>query len=260
MKTILICHTDARLTKQAFARWLASFTDLVGIIAIDEDGSRAKQRIRTEIKRSGLFRFVFDVLPYRVYSRIFDHTKDKVWEQNKLNELLSLYPDHSAEVLVTSSPNSKEAKDFLTRLQPDMVLARCKTLIKKEIFEIPQDGTFVLHPGMCPEYRNAHGCFWALANDEPEKVAMTLLKIDSGVDTGPVYGYYTYDFDIQDETPGIIHNRVVYDNLDELRMKLHEIHEGKAVTINTEGRKSNVWGQPWLSRYLRFKRGKLSGK
>ena len=141
-----------------------------------------------------------------------------------------------------------------------MVIARCKTLIKKEIFEIPHDGTFVLHPGMCPEYRNAHGCFWALANDEPEKVAMTLLKIDAGVDTGPVYGYYTYDFDIQNETPGIIHNRVVYDNLDELKIKLHEIHEGKAVRIDTQGRKSNVWGQPWLSRYLRIMRGKSNGK
>jgi methionyl-tRNA formyltransferase len=135
-----------------------------------------------------------------------------------------------------------------------MVLVRCKTLIKEEIFSIPADGTMILHPGICPEYRNAHGCFWALANREADKVGMTLLKIDSGIDTGPVYGYYSYPFDALRETPAIIHNRVVYENLDPLRKKLEEIHYGTASVIDTHGRKSGIWGQPWLSRYMKIKR------
>ena len=51
-----------------------------------------------------------------------------------------------------------------------------------------------MHPGICPEYRNAHGCFWALANRDLNKVGMTLLRIDKGVDTGPTFGYYTYPY------------------------------------------------------------------
>lgn len=254
MKTILICHSGATLTRLAFARWLASFTDLVGIIEIREKGGRAKQRIRAEIKRVGLLRFIFDVIPYRLYSRIFDSAADKQWEQNKIDEILSTYPEYSTEVLITHSPNSDNVKEFITRLAPDMIIARCKTLIKKEIFELPGDGTFVLHPGMCPEYRNAYGCFWALANNEPEKVAMTLLKIDSGVDTGPIFGYYSYAFDACKETPAVIHNRVVYDNLQVLQEKFLEIHDGSAEPIDTKGRTSQVWGQPWLSRYLRIRK------
>jgi len=127
-------------------------------------------------------------------------------------------------------------------------------LIKKDIFEIPPDGTFVLHPGICPEYRNAYGCFWALANNEPDKVGMTLLKIDSGIDTGPIYGYYSYPFDVRRDTPAVIHNRVVYDNLDALERKLKDIHDGKAEPMRILGRVSNVWGQPWLSRYFALKR------
>ena len=256
MKTILICHSGARLTRVGFSRWMASFTDLVGIVEIHEDGSRAKQRIRSEIKRVGFLRFVFDVLPYRLYSRLFDSAMDRSWEQDKIDELCRLYPDISGttEVLVTESPNSDAVRDFVSRLAPDMAVARCKTLIKEDIFSIPPDGTLVLHPGVCPEYRNAHGCFWALANNEPDKVGMTLLKIDAGVDTGPVYGYYSYRFDVSRETPGIIHNRVVYDNLDALQEKLLEVHAGKAEAIDTTGRDSGVWGQPWLSRYLGLKR------
>lgn len=256
MKTILICHSDSTLTRYGFARWLSSFTDLVGIVEIREDGSRAKQRIRAEVRRIGWLRFIFDVIPYRIYSRLIDSRKDEEWERILLAKLSQEFPDipESVKVLITSSPNSDEVKEFIESLSPDMTIARCKTLIKKEIYSIPEDGTFVLHPGVCPEYRNAHGCFWALANDEPDKVGMTLLKIDDGVDTGPIYGYYSYNFSRKKETPGVIHNRVVYDNLDALRTKFNEIHGGKAVTIDTRGRKSGVWGQPWLSKYLKIRK------
>lgn len=256
VKTALICHAGDELTRYGFARWLASFTDLGGIVEIHEDGSRAKQRIRAEIRRVGWLRFLFDVLPYRVYSRLTDGPTDRAWMQTKLAELSEKYQDlpDDLELLETASPNSSETRAFLQRLAPDMVVARCKTLISEEIYSIPHDGILILHPGICPEYRNAHGCFWALANDEPGKVGMTLLRIDSGIDTGPVYGYYSYAFDVARDTPAIIHARVVYDNLDALRDKLLEIHAGKAAAISTEGRTSGVWGQPWLSKYLEIKR------
>ena len=188
MKTVLICHDDATLTKIGFARWLASFSDLVGIVIIRESRKRVKKRIKTEMKRVGIIRFLFDVLPYRAFNRIANGAKDKQWINRKLAELDRLYPEltEKTEIITTISPNSKKAKKFISRLSPDMIIARCKTILKEELFSIPLDGTFVMHPGICPEYRDAHGCFWALANDDLEHVAMTLLKIDSGVDTGPV--------------------------------------------------------------------------
>ena len=77
-----------------------------------------------------------------------------------------------------------------------------------------------MHPGVCPEYRNAHGCFWALANGDAERVGMTLLKVDAGVDTGPVYGYYGCRYDESRDSHVVIQSRVVFDNLDTLRAKL----------------------------------------
>ena len=70
MKIVLICHAGDDLTRYGFARWLASFSDLNGIVEIHEDNGRARQRIRAEVRRVGWLRFLFDVLPYRVYSRI----------------------------------------------------------------------------------------------------------------------------------------------------------------------------------------------
>ncbi len=260
MKVILICHASDDLTRYGFGRWLASFSDLVGIVEIHEDSSRARQRIRAEVRRVGWLRFLFDVLPYRVYTRIAHASADRDWTEEKLAELSETYAEMPAdiEVLKTVSPNSPETRDFLQRLAPDMAVARCKIIINSDIYSLVPNGILVLHPGVCPEYRNAHGCFWALANGEPDKVGMTLLRIDDGIDTGPVYGYYSYAFDVRRDTPATIYARVVYDNLDALREKIQDIHIGKAEAICTKGRTSGVWGQPWLSKYLKIWRGPTS--
>jgi hypothetical protein len=92
-----------------------------------------------------------------------------------------------------------------------------------------------------------------LANGETDKVGLTLLRIDKGVDTGPVYGYFSYDFDETRESHLVITERVLFDNLDSVAERLLEIHSGSATPIDTVGRLSAMWGQPWMSAYLRWK-------
>jgi methionyl-tRNA formyltransferase len=111
-----------------------------------------------------------------------------------------------------------------------------------------------MHPGICPEYRNAHGCFWALANGDLERVGMTLLKIDAGIDTGPVYGYFTYPYDEVHDSHLVIQRRMMLENLDAIAQKLCDIHAGRAQPIDTSERSSAEWGQPWLTAYFRWKR------
>ncbi|HEX8775490.1 MAG TPA: formyltransferase family protein [Pyrinomonadaceae bacterium] len=254
MKTLLICHEGAELDREGLARWLASFSNLVGVVVLREKTERMRRRVRREVERVGAARFL-DVLAFRLYYKLFIAAQDKDWQGHKLEELRATYPElKDVPVLVTHSPNSAEAEQFIKRLSPDIVIARCKTLLKESVFSIATRGTFVMHPGVCPEYRNAHGCFWALAGDDGEKVGMTLLRIDKGIDTGPVYGYYSYPFDEKAESHIRIQHRVVLENLPALEKKLGEIYEGKAVALDTSGRESKVWGQPWLTSYLRWKR------
>jgi hypothetical protein len=82
------------------------------------------------------------------------------------------------------------------------------------------------------------------------------------VDTGAVYGYYSCDFDQVRDSHVVIQHRVVFDNLNELREKFGEIYAGTAQTVDTKGRVSATWGQPWLSRYflwkVRARRGRVS--
>lgn len=254
VKTVLICHDGSRLTQLGMSRWLASFSDLAGIIVLRETNERVRKRVQREIRRVGRLRFL-DVIAFRITYRLFMAGRDRRREDEQLAALEACYPplSRATPVLITHSPNTKEAEAFLRAAQPDILIARCKTLLSKRIFTIPASGTFVMHPGICPEYRNAHGCFWALANNDLGKVGMTLLKIDEGVDTGPIYGYYSYPFDEQHESHVVIQNRVVFDNLPGLAAKLMEIHAGAAVPVDITGRRSAEWGQPWLSAYLRWR-------
>ncbi len=239
---------------EGMARWLSSFSELVGIIILKEKNERVYKRIKREVKRVGILRFA-DVILFRFYYRLFCAKKDAVWEHEQLSLSRRSYPANldKIPVLETHSPNSKEARRFIENLAPDIMIARCKTILRKSIFSIPTAGTFVMHPGICPEYRNAHGCFWALANDDLENVGMTLLKVDKGVDTGSVFGYYTYDFDEINESHNVIQHRVVLENLKEMEAKLVSVFTGEALPLDTAGRKSATWGQPWLTAYLKWK-------
>jgi len=253
-RTVLICHDDEPLNRYGLARWLATFTSLAGVVVIREPNARFWKRVKREIERVGPLRFL-DVSLFQIYYRLFLASADDEWQGAMLRKLEARYEAVSQSVrqLETESPNSSETEQFLRDIQPDLILARCKSILGKRIFTQSRVGTFVMHPGICPEYRNAHGCFWALANRDSSHVGMTLLKVDAGVDTGPVYGYYTYDYDEVSESHIVIQNRVVFENLDSLETRFREILGGTAATIDIQGRKSQAWGQPWLTRYLRWK-------
>jgi hypothetical protein len=254
MRTLLICHEDADLDREGLVRWLASFSTFAGSVVIREPRARLRKRITREIRRVGWWRFL-DVLAFRLYYAIRLAGRDRRWESEALRRLRARYPPRPpAPQIVVSSPNSPGAERFIREQQPDLVIARCKTLLTESVFALPPVGTFVMHPGICPEYRNAHGCFWAMANADLRNVGMTLLRIDRGVDTGPVFGYFRVDADPARESHVVTQHRVVLEHLDAIRDTLLDIAAGRARPLDTHGRESAAWGQPWLTAYLKMRR------
>jgi Formyl transferase len=251
MRTLLICHDDAPLDREGLVRWMESYSTYVGTVVIKEPPARLRRRITREIRRVGWLRFI-DVLAFRAYHALARARSDREWAARALSRLRSLFPARpDAQEIIVPSPNHADAERFIREQRPDLIIARCKSLLKEQVFSIPRLGTFVMHPGICPEYRNAHGCFWAIANGDPHNVGMTLLRIDRGVDTGPVFGYFRVKPEARPESHVIVEHRVVLDHLDAIRDVLLDIDAGRAVPIDTSGRRSAAWGQPWLSAHLR---------
>lgn len=253
---MLICHQHDRLDSVGLASWLAATTRLAGIVEIRDDGARRWRVARREIKRTGLLNFV-DAVAMRAYASLRLRAADAAWVDREVSLLQARYPVSLDNVprQVVADPNSEPTRRFIAGLAPDLIVARCKFILKPEVFELARAGSFALHPGVCPEYRNAHGCFWALANRDLGRVGMTLLKIDRGIDTGPVLLQATSAFDEVNESHTVIQHRVVTGNLDRIGDVLLKTARGEAPqALDVTGRTSACWGQPRLTTYLRWKR------
>lgn len=252
---VLICHERDRLDLEGLASWLASSLHLVGLIVIRDERSRLWRAARREIRRVGLRRFI-DVILFRIYARLTFSHRDAAWKAQEVARLRERYPVNLETIpkVVVDNPNSDDATRCLAELRPDVIIARCKFLLKPAIFRLARVGSFALHPGICPEYRNAHGCFWALTRRDLDRVGMTLLKIDEGVDTGPMYLQASYPFDEVRESHNVIQYRVVLENLEAIERTLIAICRGEnPEPVPAVGRHSATWGQPRLSEYLKWK-------
>ena len=230
--------------------------NLAGLIVISDKGRRLWRAARREFRRVGLFGFL-DVVAYRLFARLRLRAAEEAWKAQQVAALTTQYPANLDDVprVVVTNPNSDAARQFLNSVKPDILIARCKFILKPELFTLARVGAFALHPGICPEYRNAHGCFWALVNRDLDRVGMTLLKIDKGIDTGPVYLQAGCSIDEIAESHIVIQYRVVVENLGRIAATLIDLFNGKPVeTVPTAGRKSAVWGQPRLTDYLRWKK------
>jgi folate-dependent phosphoribosylglycinamide formyltransferase PurN len=230
--------------------------NLAGLIVISDGGRRLWTAAAREIRRVGWIGFA-DVVAYRVFARLRLRAAENRWKAAQLARLRATYPAALDDVprVVVANPNNDAAREFLNGVNPDILIARCKFILKPEVFTLARVKAFALHPGICPEYRNAHGCFWALVNRDLDRVGMTLLKIDRGVDTGPVYLQAGCEIDEVAESHIIIQYRVVLENLDRIAATLIDVFNGvKREPVSTAGRKSSVWGQPRLTDYLRWKR------
>jgi hypothetical protein len=253
---ILICHQRDRLDSEGLASWLAATLRLAGIVEISGDGSRLLRVARRELRRAGVIRFI-DALAFRAFARLRFGGSDAAWTTREIGRLRRRYPVELGSIprCLVRDPNDAAAQAFIAEHQPDVIVARCKFILKPDVFNLARAGAFALHPGICPEYRNAHGCFWALVNRDLDRVGMTLLRIDRGVDTGPALLQATYQFDEMRESHYVIQQRVVFENLERIGEALLAAGRGRPPdSIDTRGRASAVWGQPRLTSYLRWKR------
>lgn len=252
MKSVLMFHEGSNFERELLLPWLASFSEVVGVVIVENKNKRKFKRLKAEYRRSGLVG-TLDSIAFKFYDASRKTDRKKKIHQLISENKLQYTSDPDPVELCVETPNSEATKRFLKKQEADIAIARVKLLLDEEIFSIPTTGTFAIHPGVCPEYRNAHGCFWAIAEDDHDNVGYTLLKIDKGVDTGPIYAQGGIDFD-PTEDHAYIQLKVIADNLDEIRAGIEGAYEGSRKPLDMSGRKSEVWGQPQLTNHLHLLR------
>ncbi len=79
-----------------------------------------------------------------------------------------------------------KALQFLNKEEWDLFLvASYGKIIPKEIFDLPKRKTLNIHPSLLPKYRGPSPIVSQILNDE-ENIGVSIMKIEEGVDTGPI--------------------------------------------------------------------------
>jgi methionyl-tRNA formyltransferase len=74
----------------------------------------------------------------------------------------------------------------LRGLKPDlMVVVAYGQILPQTLLDLPPHGCLNVHTSLLPKYRGAAPIQWAIADGEPE-TGVTIMKMDAGLDTGPV--------------------------------------------------------------------------
>ena len=86
-----------------------------------------------------------------------------------------------------ASVNDPVFLDQLRRLDPDLVVVvSFGQILKEELLALPRLGCFNVHASLLPAYRGASPIVSAVLNGET-RTGVTFMRMDKGLDTGPVY-------------------------------------------------------------------------
>lgn len=192
-------------------------------------------------------------LAYRFSERTQDHEHERQLVADGRLAIPASYqrpPVHTLE-----SINSDEGEALLRELKPDVCVIMLNVMLKKRIFSIPPLGMLIFHPGLAPEYRGVHCGLWAVANNDMERLGWSLLRIDEGVDTGPILAQGTAKTaDPSRESYQIMQHRAQLDGLPEVVATMERLARGERPLVDVTGRASHTYTHPGLSDYLRYRR------
>jgi methionyl-tRNA formyltransferase len=163
------------------------------------------------------------------------------------------YLNVKTAILETGDVNSEAMTSFVSKLNPEFVIVSGTSLLSKDTIKAINRRILNIHVGITPEYRGAHGGFWALYNNEANKVGVTVHLIDTGIDTGPILAQSSVAVN-RDDTLKTIVNRQQKVGVDLVIQSIKELQEGSMPSFQNRHSPSKLFYSPGLTHYLRLKR------
>ena len=112
------------------------------------------------------------------------------------NNITVLQPEHIIDI-----------REKISLLKPDLIIvAAYAQLIPEAILNIPKFGCLNLHASLLPKYRGSAVVQAAILNGD-EQTGVTIIKMDKGLDTGPILEQISIKISPED-TAGSLHDKL----------------------------------------------------
>ncbi len=250
-----------RVVKKSDIVFLAGDSPLYAVIAnalqdefgtlaiVREQGEPKSVLFKRRIKRLGYWA-VAGQFAFALFSRVILYRSQERLASIIKNAGASLEYPAQRKIFEVDSVNSDNCREILKMLGPKVVVVVGTRIIHQPTLECIAAPFINYHPGLTPKYRGLHGCYWTLASDDVENLAITVHLIDENVDTGdPLYqekvsvppgnNIITYPF-----TMAVAARSVVTKAVDDaLKGKLKPF---KAEGLSKQWFHPTLWGYLWV--------------
>lgn len=231
---------------------LSKSKNVVGII-FEKNRTPREVLIRMfkRAKKRGVIRLLDEVL-----FRVLDWATRK-GKKSILNSDISNI--ESIPKIFVKSVNDSESIKFTKDLKADILLVYGTGILKKEIINVTVHGVLNIHPGITPEYRGLEPTFWAMTNQDFDKIGVTIHYIDEGIDTGRILSQETVKVEKNDSYHTLF-EKSIEKGVDMLLNVISDMENGKIKTTDKVGSVSKVYSRPGISNYFAYRRALKSLK
>ncbi len=138
--------------------------------------------------------------------------------------------DNNILVLQPKSLKGGEFKKAFSELSLDIaIVVAYGKIIPQSVLDIPPLGFVNVHASLLPRWRGAAPIHRAILSGDLES-GVSIMKMDAGLDTGPVYSMAKAEISIEDTT-GTLHDKLADLGSDELLKVLDSISNGEVKAI-----------------------------
>jgi len=89
---------------------------------------------------------------------------------------------------------NKQIISQINKIKPNLIVSYGCSLIKNPLLKKYKKKILNIHLGLSPYYKGSGTNFWPFVNNELQFVGVSFLKIDEGIDTGPIIHQIRPDF------------------------------------------------------------------
>lgn len=138
------------------------------------------------LKKKGIFVLIDQILGRILYKIInFFSDKERLEKIFDIQECENIKNNIKEPIYFTKSYNDQKTLNWIEKLNPEVIIVHSDGWVGKSIRKISTLKVIIGgHPGITPTYRGAHSPFWAIYNQDINKIGFSIFHIDGGVDTG----------------------------------------------------------------------------
>lgn len=116
----------------------------------------------------------------------FDFERDLIELKTRLATHIATIDKKNFRQGYAGAVNDELSIQFLTEVQPDIIIQCGAGIMKPCTFGLAKQGTINLHHGIMPEVRGIESTFWCLFYGIKDKIGVSCHFIDENLDTGAV--------------------------------------------------------------------------